>query len=106
MHILKPQKIQSKFITGLVAAVLLLGTLSSIGSYYHLRSVLEAEVRDKARLIFMHVDGIQHYVRDTLRPVMYERIPESFIIQHRFSRFDTHINSQLNSLPNYSIYSK
>jgi two-component system, NtrC family, sensor kinase len=87
MHILKPQKIQSKFITGLVAAVLLLGTLFSIGSYYHLRSVLEAEVRDKARLIFMHVDGIQHYVRDTLRPVMYQRIPESFIIQAMSSSY-------------------
>jgi signal transduction histidine kinase len=52
-----------------------------------MRSVLEAEVRDKARLVFMHVDSVQHYVRDILRPVMYDRVPESFILQAMSSSY-------------------
>ncbi len=82
-----PQKIEHKFITGLILAVVLLGGAFSVGSYHHMRSVLEAEVRDKARLIFMHVDSIQNYVRDILRPAMYERLPSSFIIQAMSSSY-------------------
>lgn len=87
MQIPKPQKIQAKFIVGLVVSVLLLGAVFSVGSYYHMRRVLEAEMRDKARLIFRHVDSIQLYVRDVLRPTMYERLPASFIIQGMSSSY-------------------
>ena len=71
MHLLKPQKIQSKFVAGLVGAFLLIGVVCTLGFHAHVRSVLEEEVQDKARLIFMHVDSVQHYVRDVLRPAMY-----------------------------------
>ncbi len=105
MHIFKPQKIQSKFIVGLIGAVVLLGSIFSIGSYNHMRSVLEAEVRDKARLIFMHVDSIQHYVRDVLRPAMYDRVPESFILQAMSSSYISRkIMGPINSSGHGTVY--
>lgn len=87
MHLPKPQKIQSKFFAGLVVVSLLLGLAFSLGFYFHMRSVLEEEVRDKARLIFMQADAVQHYVRDVLRPTMYERLPNAFVIQAMSSSY-------------------
>ena len=87
MHLLKPQKIQSKFVAGLVGAFLLIGVVCTLGFHAHVRSVLEEEVQDKARLIFMHVDSVQHYVRDVLRPAMYERLPSAFVIQAMSSSY-------------------
>ncbi len=105
MHIFKPQKIQSKFLIGLIGAVVLLGSIFSFGSYNHMRSVLEAEVRDKARLIFMHVDSIQHYVRDVLRPAMYDRVPESFILQAMSSSYISRkIMGPINSSGHGTVY--
>jgi signal transduction histidine kinase len=87
MHIPKPSKIQTKFISGLLMASIILGIAFSTGFYLHMKTVLEEEVRDKALLIFAHVDSIQHYVRDVLRPTMYERLPSSFIIEAMSSSF-------------------
>jgi signal transduction histidine kinase len=87
MHLPRPQKIQTKFVSGLIFATIILGVVFSLGFYLHLRSVLEEEVRDKARLIFAHVDSIQHYVRDVLRPTMYERLPSAFVIQAMSSSY-------------------
>ncbi len=87
MLIPKPSTIQTKFISGLLVAALILGIAFSTGFYLHMRNVLEEEVRDKARLIFMHVDSIQQYVRQILRPAMYERVPDSFIIEAMSTSF-------------------
>jgi len=87
MHILKPSKIQTKFVSGLLVASIFLGIVFSIGFYLHMKNVLEEEGRDKAMLIFAHVDSIQHYVRDVLRPAMYERLPASFVIEAMSSSY-------------------
>lgn len=87
MHIPKPSKIQTKFISGMLLASIFLGIAFSTGFYLHMKNVLEEEVRDKAMLIFAHVDSIQHYVRDVLRPTMYERLPSSFVIEAMSSSF-------------------
>ena len=87
MHLPKPHTIQTKFIIGLMLAAITLGVLSTLGFYLHMRNVLEEEIRDKARLILTHVDSVQHYVRDVLRPTMYERFPSSFIIQAMSSSY-------------------
>ena len=87
MHIPKPQKIQAKFITGMVLASLFLVVAFSLGFYFHMRNVLEEEVVDKAKLILTHVDSVQHYVRDVLRPTMYERLPAAFVIQAMSSSY-------------------
>ena len=67
MQFPKPQRIQAKFITGLMLAALFLGVAFSFGFYLHMRNVLEEEVQDKAKLILTHVDSVQHYVREVLR---------------------------------------
>lgn len=87
MHIQKPSKLQTKFFTLLLFAIIVLSIFFSAGFYLHMRGLLEEEVRDKARLIFRHVDSIQQYVRDVLRPTMYERVPSAFIIQAMSSSF-------------------
>ena len=55
MHLLKPSKIQTKFVSGLLVASIVLGIVFSVGFYLHMKNVLEEEVRDKALLIFTHV---------------------------------------------------
>ncbi|MDR2549121.1 MAG: DUF3365 domain-containing protein [Desulfobulbus sp.] len=87
MHLPKPHKIQTKFLSGLMLAVLFFGIAFSLGFYMHMRNVLEEEVRDKAKLILNHVDAVQHYVRDVLRPAMYERLPTKFVIQAMSSSY-------------------
>lgn len=87
LHLPKPHDLQTKFVFGLILAAFVLGSLFLAGSYFHMRSVLKEEVRDKARLIFAHLDSIQHYVRDVLRPAMYEHFPSSFIIQAMSSSY-------------------
>lgn len=87
MHLPKPHNLQTKFVFGLIIAAFVLGSLFSAGSYFHMRSVLEEEVHDRARLIFAHLDAIQNYVRDILRPAMYEHFPASFIIQAMSSSY-------------------
>jgi signal transduction histidine kinase len=87
MHIPKPYNLQTKFIFGLIVAALLLGSIFSTGSYFHLRSVLEEEVHDRAHLIFAHLDSVQQYVRQILRPAMYERFPDAFLIQAMSSSY-------------------
>jgi signal transduction histidine kinase len=83
----KSPNLQTKFVFGMVVTAFVLGSLFSAGSYFHMRSVLEEEVRDKARLIFAHLDSIQRYVRDVLRPAMYEHFPSSFIIEAMSSSY-------------------
>lgn len=87
MHIPKPLKIQTKFVSGLLVAALILGIGFSTGFYLHMKNVLEEEVRDKALLIFKNVDSIQNYVRDVLRPAMYERLPATFVIEAMSSSY-------------------
>jgi len=87
MHFPKPHKIQTKFISGLMLASMFLGVAFSLGFYFHMRNVLEEEVRDKAKLILTHVDAVQQYVRDVLRPTMYERLPSAFVIQAMSSSY-------------------
>ncbi len=87
MQIPRPLKLHTKFITGLVLAVIILGSMVSAISYFHVTNVLEEEVQDRAELIFTHVDSIQHYMRDTLRPSMYQRLPASFVIEAMSSSY-------------------
>jgi len=87
MHFPKPHRLQSKFIAGLMVASIFLGVAFSLGFYFHMRTLLEEEVKDKAKLILTHVDAVQHYVRDVLRPMMYERLPSAFVIQAMSSSY-------------------
>ncbi|GFM36776.1 ATP-binding protein [Desulfovibrio psychrotolerans] len=87
MHFPRPFTLQAKFLSGLSVATLLMGVCFAGGFYLHMRTVLEEEVRDKARLIFLQVDSIQRYVRSNLRPRMYGVVPDQFIIEAMSSSY-------------------
>ncbi|UZP65983.1 DUF3365 domain-containing protein [Desulfovibrio mangrovi] len=87
MHFSRPSTLQAKFLSGLAAATMILGMCFAVGFYLHMRTVLEDEVRDKARLIFLQVDSVQRYVRSTLRPRMFEVLPDQFVIEAMSSSF-------------------
>jgi len=49
---------------------------------HYLRVLLETEVSDKASLVLANVVAIQTYIRETLRPTMYDVLPQdSFVIE-------------------------
>ncbi len=82
MRISKPKTIQTKFLLGLAAIALGGGLLLSLGLYFHLRSLLESEVADKAEMVLNQVEAVRTYVRKTLRPAMYRALPaDEFIIE-------------------------
>jgi nitrogen-specific signal transduction histidine kinase len=81
--------LQAKFLMGLTAATLVLGVVFAVGFYMHMRTVLEAETREKAELIFFQVDSVQNYVRRTLRPAMFKRLDDTFVIQAMSSSYIT-----------------
>ncbi|MFV0347462.1 MAG: DUF3365 domain-containing protein [Halodesulfovibrio sp.] len=87
MHFPRPSTLQTKFLSGLTAATMVLGVCFAVGFYLHMRTVLEDEVRDKAKLIFLQVDSVQRYVRSTLRPRMYDVLPDQFVIEAMSTSF-------------------
>lgn len=85
-----PKNLQAKFLLGLGAIVLLLGAFFASSLYFHLSSLLDTQVKDRADLMFSQVNSVQRYVRETLRPKMYETLPEGeFIIEAMSSSYIT-----------------
>lgn len=87
MYIPKPHTLQHKFLVGLAVSVIGLGGLFATVLYMHMRTVLEAEVHAKARLVFAQIDAIQGYVREALRPRMMEQYPGEFMIEAMSSSY-------------------
>jgi signal transduction histidine kinase len=75
--------------TGLYVRVLTLlvglGLLFGFSLNYYLRVLLETEIADKTHLIFSNLLAMQTYVRDTLRPTMYEILPEDGFVMEAMS---------------------
>lgn len=83
-----PKKLYSKFLLGLGAIVLLLGLFFASSLYFHLSSLLDTQVREKADLVFSQVSSVQSYVREVLRPKMYETLPDGeFVIEAMSSSY-------------------
>lgn len=87
MKLPRPYSLQSRFLLGLLAASLVIGGMLFAGFSYHMRQVLENEVRDKATMVLAQVDSVQHYVRQKLRPRMYEVMPDTFVIEAMSSSY-------------------
>lgn len=83
-----PKKLQAKFLMGLGAIVLLLGIFFASSLYFHLSSLLDTQVKDKADLVFSQVSSVQGYVREILRPKMFATLPDDeFVIEAMSSSF-------------------
>ncbi|NDV18352.1 DUF3365 domain-containing protein [Pseudodesulfovibrio sp. JC047] len=83
-----PKNLQAKFLVGLGSIVLLLGLFFASSLYFHLSSLLDTQVRDKADLVLNQVSSVQGYVREILRPKMYQTLPEGeFVIEAMSSSY-------------------
>ncbi len=78
---------QSRFLGGLTLAAIVVGTLFAAGFYLQIRQVLENEVKERAELILTQAEAVQRYVREVLRPRMYEEVPDKFIIEAMSTSF-------------------
>ncbi|WP_319542153.1 DUF3365 domain-containing protein [uncultured Pseudodesulfovibrio sp.] len=83
-----PKNLQAKFLLGLGTIVILLGLFFASSLYFHLSSLLETQVKDKADLVLNQVSSVQGYVREILRPKMYKTLPEGeFVIEAMSSSY-------------------
>jgi two-component system, NtrC family, sensor kinase len=87
MKLRRPYTLQSQFFVGMTLAAVLIGGIFAIGLSLQMRSILEAEIREKAEIIFHQVEAVQEYVRQTLRPRMYQELPEKFVTEAMSTSF-------------------
>ncbi|GAB7078803.1 c-type heme family protein [Megalodesulfovibrio paquesii] len=90
MHRLMPHTLQSKFLSGMILLMFGLVAFFGVALNRHLGQLMEGESRDKAALILAQVEAMQHYVRSTLRPTMYETLPnDQFVLEAMSTSFIT-----------------
>lgn len=80
--------IQGKFLLGLAAILLFFSALVSTTIYFYQKETLEDEAYQKASLIMSAMDASRGYVREVLRPKMYEIIAEDdFVLEAMSSSY-------------------
>ena len=95
---MKHSNLQTRLIARLLFVLCAFGLLFAISLNYYLTALMQTEVADKARLIFANLLAVQTYVRETLRPVMYDALPEkSFVMEAMSTSYVTRkVMSDLN----------
>ncbi|MFO7687499.1 MAG: DUF3365 domain-containing protein, partial [Desulfobacterales bacterium] len=91
-------KLKTKLIARLLFVLLGMGLLVAVSLHYYLNALIKTEVANKARLIFDNLLAVQTYVRETLRPMMYDILPPgAFVIETMSNSYITRkIMSDLN----------
>lgn len=97
-----------RFSLAVGAILLLFCAVFSAGLYYYLKSQVISEAEDKTTIIITHVKALGGYVKDTLRPRMFDLLSKSstadeFVIE---AMSTTHVNLQVmrrfsGDLPDY-----
>jgi signal transduction histidine kinase len=97
---------QTKLALRLCVVLLCLGALFFFSLNFYLRQLMETEVADKAKLVFANVLAVQTYVRETLRPAMFERLPVGeFVMEAMSTSYITRkVMSDLNMARNQFRY--
>jgi len=86
----KPHSLQTRFLIGLLIMMVCVGGLSALSLDNHLRLLMENEARDRASLIMAQAEAVQSYVRRTLRPAMFDVLPDDmFVIEAMSSSYVT-----------------
>ncbi|MFW5733878.1 MAG: Tll0287-like domain-containing protein, partial [Oceanidesulfovibrio sp.] len=86
--VFKHQSLQAKFLYGLAAIILVGGLIFAGATYYTLHDLLESEVAAKGELVLAQAEAVQDYVRQTLRPAMYDVLgDEDFLIEAMSSSY-------------------
>lgn len=81
MHFPRPHSLQGKFLIGLILTSLVIGAILYAVFSHYMGRLLENEVHAKATMVLAQVDSIQSYVITDLRPTMFEKLPDTFIIE-------------------------
>lgn len=88
LPIMKQTRVQTKFLLGLAAILLFFVGLVSITIYFNARRSLETEAYDKAELVMTAMSANRKYVREILRPKMYETLQDdTFLLEAMSSSF-------------------
>ncbi|MUM76624.1 DUF3365 domain-containing protein [Pseudodesulfovibrio sp. F-1] len=87
MRFPRPHSLQSKFLIGLIATSLVIGGILYAVFSYYMGKLLEGEVHAKASMVLAQVDSVQSYVRHVLRPAMYVKLPDAFVIEAMSSSY-------------------
>lgn len=90
--------LKTKLTARLLFVLLGMGLLVALSLQYYLNALVRTEVANKARLIFDNLLAVQTYVRETLRPIMYEVLPPgAFVIETMSNSYITRkVMSDLN----------
>lgn len=84
----KYTRLQTRFLFGLAAILVMFSALASTTIYYYQAKSLEDEAYHKANLIMTAMEASRGYVREVLRPQMYEIIDDDdFVIQAMSSSY-------------------
>ena len=77
-----------KFIFGLVFFVTALGVCISVIMYFHYNSIMQSEISQRSRMLLAQSDAVQSYVKNVLRPRMFDALPKGeFIIEAMSSSY-------------------
>lgn len=81
-------RVQTKFLSGLAAILFLFTAMASVTLYYYARKTIETESYTKAELLMTAMEANRLYVRDVLRPKMYEVLKDdTFILEAMSSSY-------------------
>ncbi len=84
----KQTRIQTKFLVGLAAILIFFSGLACATLYYYAEKTIEIEAYDKTELVMTAMAANRKYVREVLRPKMYETFnDDTFIIEAMSSSF-------------------
>ncbi len=95
-----------KFISGLVVFVLLLGIMISLIMYFHFNSIMQSEISQRARMLLAQSNAIQEYVKASLRPEMFDVLPEGrFVLKAMSSSYISRdVMARLNISDTYAYH--
>jgi signal transduction histidine kinase len=82
---MKIARLRTRLLLRLLAVILGIGLVFGLSLNHYLRVLLETEVEDKASLVLSHVLALQTYVRETLRPTMYDILPQDGFVMEAMS---------------------
>ena len=89
MRIPRLYSLQSKFILGLIFIIMIISVINITGLWFFMQKTLQDEVSTRAEIVLDQVDSVKNYVQKTLRPTMFEEVPDKFIREAMSSSFIT-----------------
>ncbi|MHC1711663.1 MAG: DUF3365 domain-containing protein [Solidesulfovibrio sp.] len=94
-----PKTIKHRFVVGLSVLMAILGLFFAVVISMNLRNQLVTDTEHKASLVLSQAEAIQAYIRQSLRPSMYELLPpDAFLLEAMSSSYITRkIMSDLNA---------